>query len=61
MSKPTRGEPVIEDEVDMGDDLPTPTEAPSKVETKVAPKTETKAAPKVVATDDEDEDDDLPF
>jgi hypothetical protein len=55
----------IEDEVDMGNDLPTPTEAPSKVtskvETKVAPKTETKVAPKVVATDDEDEDDDLPF
>jgi hypothetical protein len=55
----------IEDEVDMGDDLPTPTEAPSKVtqktETKVAQKTETKVAPKVVATDDEDEDDDLPF
>jgi len=55
----------IEDEVDMGNDLPTPTEAPSKVtskvETKVTPKTETKVAPKVVATDDEDEDDDLPF
>jgi hypothetical protein len=51
----------IEDEVDMEDELPVPTEAPKKVEEKVAPKTETKAAPKVVATDDEDEDDDLPF
>jgi hypothetical protein len=51
----------VEDEVDMDEELPTPTEAPSKVETKVAPKTEAKVAPKVVATDDEDEDDDLPF
>lgn len=47
----------IEDEIEMGDDLPTPTEAPAKV----APKTETKVVAKVVATDDEDEDDDLPF
>jgi len=51
----------VEDEVDMDEELPTPTEAPAKVEVKVAPKTETKVAPKVVATDDEDEDDDLPF
>ena len=47
----------IEDEIEMGDDLPTPAEAPAKV----APKTETKVVAKAVATDDEDEDDDLPF
>ena len=49
----------VEDEVDMGNELPAPTEAPA--EKKVTPKTETKVVAKAVATDDEDEDDDLPF
>lgn len=46
----------IEEEIDMGNDLPTPTEKPS--ETKTVTKTAVKAK---VVSNDEDEDDDLPF
>lgn len=45
----------VEDEVDMSEELPTPTEAPAKVSSKPESK------PVVNVTDDEDEDDDLPF